>query len=224
MAGRVGTGLAVILTAIVTAALTSAVWLLIFNLQEDGAAPAPKPAPAAPAPAAPIAPPAPATAAAPAAPLEPAEGDVAALVEKRLTIPVPGVAPAQLSDMFGDARGGGARAHQALDIMAARGTPVVAVENGRIAKLFTSDAGGLTIYQFDPTEPYSYYYAHLDRYAEGLKEGQPIERGQIIGYVGTTGNANPDGPHLHFAIFRLGASKNWSEGTPLNPYRPLIGQ
>lgn len=224
MAGRVGTGLAVILTAIVTAALTSAVWLLIFNLQEDGAAPAPEPAPAAPATAAPIAPPAPETAAAPAAPLEPAEGDVAALVEKRLTIPVPGVAPAQLNDMFGDARGGGARAHQALDIMAARGTPVVAVENGRIAKLFTSDAGGLTIYQFDPTEQYSYYYAHLDRYAEGLKEGQPIERGQIIGYVGTTGNANPDGPHLHFAIFRLGASKNWSEGTPLNPYRPLIGQ
>jgi murein DD-endopeptidase MepM/ murein hydrolase activator NlpD len=138
-----------------------------------------------------------------------------------LPVPVQGVGPAQLSDTFGDARGGGSRVHEALDIMAPRNTPVIAVDDGRIAKIFTSAQGGLTIYQFDPTETYCYYYAHLERYADGLREGQSVRRGQLLGYVGVSGNANPEGPHLHFAIFRLNADKKWWQGTPVNPY-PLM--
>lgn len=136
---------------------------------------------------------------------------------RALTIPVPGVTAAQLRPTFDDARGG--RRHEALDIMAPRGTPVVAVDEGRIAKLFTSRQGGLTVYQFDLTERYVYYYAHLDRYAEGLREGQVIGQGQMIGYVGSTGNASPDAPHLHFAIMVLGPERNWWEGTALDPFR-----
>jgi murein DD-endopeptidase MepM/ murein hydrolase activator NlpD len=95
---------------------------------------------------------------------------------------------------------------------------VVAVEDGTIAKLFNSKAGGLTVYQFDPGQQYSYYYAHLERYAEGLKEGDRVRRGQVLGYVGTSGNAPKDTPHLHFAVYRLTADKHWWEGTPIDPY------
>ena len=102
--------------------------------------------------------------------------------------------------------------------MSPRGTPVVATEDGRIAKLFWSKAGGHTIYQFDPTDRYVYYYAHLDRYADGLAEGQAVTRGQTIGYVGSTGNAKADAPHLHFAIFLLTPEKRWWDGTALDPY------
>ena len=139
-----------------------------------------------------------------------------------LLLPVRGIKPAQLRDTFNDARGGGTRGHQALDIMAPRGTPVVAVADGTVEKLFTSDAGGLTVYQFEPTGRYAYYYAHLDRYAAGLDEGDTIRRGQVIGYVGSTGNASDDAPHLHFAIFLLGPEKRWWEGSAINPY-PLLG-
>ena len=99
-----------------------------------------------------------------------------------------------------------------------RNTPVVAVEDGTVAKLFDSKAGGLTIYQFDPGQQYSYYYAHLDRYADGLKEGDRVRRGQVLGYVGTSGNAPKNTPHLHFAVYRLTAEKHWWEGTPIDPY------
>ena len=102
--------------------------------------------------------------------------------------------------------------------MAPRGTPVLAVEDGRVAKLFLSKAGGITVYQFDPVSNYAYYYAHLDRYADGLTEGASLHKGQVIGYVGSTGNASPDAPHLHFAIFKLGPERQWWRGTPLNPY------
>jgi murein DD-endopeptidase MepM/ murein hydrolase activator NlpD len=98
---------------------------------------------------------------------------------------------------------------------------VRAVTDGHIAKLFTSARGGITIYQFDTAERYCYYYAHLERYADGVVEGARVERGQIIGYVGTTGNAPPDTPHLHFAIFVLGPDKRWWEGTPVDPYPAL---
>jgi len=139
----------------------------------------------------------------------------------RLLLPVQGITAAQLQDTFEDARGGGARVHEALDIMAPRGTPVLAATGGTIEKLFTSDAGGLTIYEFGPRREHAYYYAHLDRYAAGLKEGQAVERGQVIGYVGSTGNASDDAPHLHFAVFELGPEKDWWQGTPINPY-PLL--
>jgi len=127
-----------------------------------------------------------------------------------------------LQDTFNDARSEG-RVHDAIDIMAPRYTPVLAVDAGRIVKLFTSRLGGLTIYQFDPTETYCYYYAHLDHYAPGVQEGMPVARGQVIGYVGFTGNASPEGPHLHFAIFRLNAQKNWWQGEAINPY-PILRQ
>jgi murein DD-endopeptidase MepM/ murein hydrolase activator NlpD len=129
---------------------------------------------------------------------------------------VEGVDRKDLRNTFAEARG--SRTHEALDILAPRGREVRAVEDGRIQKLFTSKAGGLTIYEFDTTETFAYYYAHLDRYADGLLEGQMVRRGDVIGYVGSTGNASPDAPHLHFAIFRLGPERQWWKGDPINPY------
>jgi murein DD-endopeptidase MepM/ murein hydrolase activator NlpD len=129
---------------------------------------------------------------------------------------VKGFARKSLRDNFDERRG--VRAHEALDIMAPRGTPVVAVDDGRITKLFRSVAGGITIYQFDPDERFTYYYAHLDRYASGLVEGSRVKRGEVIGFVGTTGNAPANAPHLHFTVFRLGPDKRWWQGKPVNPY------
>ena len=145
------------------------------------------------------------------------------LASRKLAFPVQGLDARSLRDNFAERRGGG-RPHEAIDIMAARGTPVVAVEDGRVAKLFRSDAGGLTIYQFDPSERYAYYYAHLERYAEGLAEGARVRRGEVIGYVGSSGNARPDAPHLHFTIFRLGPERRWWKGTPVNPYPYLAAR
>jgi peptidoglycan LD-endopeptidase LytH len=144
--------------------------------------------------------------------------DVTVLRTRDLAVPVSGVERRVLTPTFGDPRGGGKRVHEALDIMASRGTPVVAADSGTIVKLFQSKPGGTTIYQFDPSGSYCYYYAHLDRYAEGLAQGNAVERGQTIGYVGSTGNASPDAPHLHFAIFRLGPEKHWWEGVAIDPY------
>ena len=143
----------------------------------------------------------------------------AELEDRDLTIPVEGITAEQLVRSFDDARG--ERKHQALDILAPKGTPVLAVEDGRVARLFNSKAGGITIYQFDPSERFCYYYAHLDRYADGLRENDTVRKGQVIGYVGVTGNAPKDAPHLHFAVFRLTADKRWWEGTPIDPYDVL---
>jgi peptidoglycan LD-endopeptidase LytH len=145
---------------------------------------------------------------------------VIASEDRDLAMPVDGVDRDDLRDTFAETRDG-SRPHEALDIMAPRGTPVRAVRDGRIVKLFTSNAGGLTIYQFDPSSTYAYYYAHLDRYAPGVAEGQEVEKGDLLGYVGSTGNASPDAPHLHFAIFRLTDDRQWWKGEPLNPY-PLL--
>jgi len=149
------------------------------------------------------------------------EGAVRALRERHLQIPVDGVSRGDLRDTFSDSRG--ARAHEALDIMAPRRTPVRAVDGGTIEKLFTSKPGGLTIYQFDPTLTFTYYYAHLDGYAEGLREGQVVRRGDVIGYVGSTGNASPHAPHLHFGIFRLTTERQWWKGEPINPHPVFAG-
>lgn len=140
----------------------------------------------------------------------------------QLLIPVAGVRPSQLTDTFNQARGTDRR-HEALDIPAAKGTQVFAVADGKVAKLFDSKPGGLTIYQFDSSEKYAYYYAHLDRYAEGIKEGVALKRGDLIGYVGATGNADAATPHLHFTIFELGPDKKWWQGTPINPFSLLGG-
>lgn len=214
MISRTRATLAVVLAVLVTAVFTSAVWLVIFNLQDTGSSRQAPQAPASPA----------TDVAESATPQVPVSSeDAAALRAKHLTLPVSGISAAQLTDTFTQARDGGARPHDAIDIMAARGTPVVATEDGRIAKLFESKPGGITIYQFDPTAQFAYYYAHLDRYADGLAEGQTVRRGTVIGYVGSTGNASPDAPHLHFAIFRLGPEKKWWEGIAMNPFEPLGG-
>lgn len=136
-----------------------------------------------------------------------------------LCIPVEGVTAAQLVDSFSDSRG--ARVHEAIDIASPAGTPVRAVDTGRIVKLFLSKPGGITIYQFDPTQTYAYYYAHLERYADGLVEGQTVARGDLIGYVGSSGNANPSALHLHFAIIKLGPERRWWQGQSINPYGRL---
>lgn len=139
-----------------------------------------------------------------------------------LLLPVQGITRQQLQDTFSDARSQG-RSHDAIDIMAPAGTPVLAVADGSIEKLFTSERGGLTIYQFEPSGRLAYYYAHLQRYADGLAQGQTVRRGQVIGHVGSTGNANPEAPHLHFAIFVLGPERRWWEGQAINPYPVLQG-
>jgi len=133
-----------------------------------------------------------------------------------LSLPIAGMKASDLRDSFNERRGN--VPHEATDIPAPRGTPVLAVEDGSIRKLFLSKPGGVTIYQFDPTEQFCYYYAHLDRYASGLAEGMKVQRGQVIGYVGTTGNAPPNAPHLHFAISVLGPEKLWYKGTAIDPY------
>jgi murein DD-endopeptidase MepM/ murein hydrolase activator NlpD len=141
----------------------------------------------------------------------------AELVARHLVVPVEGVETRQLVRSFSEERGG-TRAHEAIDILAPRNTPVKAVEDGTIARLFLSKAGGIAIYQFDPTEKFCYYYAHLERYADGLHEGDHVRRGQVLGYVGTSGNAPKNTPHLHFAVFVLTAAKHWWEGAPIDPY------
>jgi murein DD-endopeptidase MepM/ murein hydrolase activator NlpD len=142
--------------------------------------------------------------------------DIEQLRARALVFPVQGVLPREMRDTFSEGRDG--HLHEAVDILAARGTPALAVDDGRVAKLFTSVRGGLTVYQFDPTETYCYYYAHLDRYAAGLKEGAFLRRGSVLGYVGTTGNSPKTTPHLHFTVFKLGPEKRWWEGTAINPY------
>lgn len=141
-----------------------------------------------------------------------------------LAIPVAGIGTNQLTDTYSQARAGGARVHDAIDIMAPRGTPVVAAAPGVVEKLFLSrGGGGITAYVRSDDRKWIYYYAHLHDYAPGLKEGQHVRRGQPLGRVGSTGNANPDGPHLHFAIHRMSAGEPWHGGSPVNPYPLLAG-
>ena len=142
-----------------------------------------------------------------------------------LAIPVEGIEPKELADTFTQARAGGARTHDAIDIMAREGTPVVSASNGTVEKLFFSQGGGgITVYVRSPDQRWTYYYAHLQSYAPGLAEGQQVKRGQLLGRVGHTGNANPAGPHLHFAINRMEPGEKWYEGRAINPYPLLAGR
>ena len=145
-----------------------------------------------------------------------ARDDVRLLAGRSLAIPVSGVEKVSIHDSFRDGRG--ARKHEAIDIHAPRGTPVIAAGDGCVVKMFRSVPGGITLYQFDPQGNFAYYYAHLDRYADDVIEGSQLARGDVLGYVGTTGNAPANAPHLHFAIFRLGPEKRWWTGTAVNPY------
>jgi murein DD-endopeptidase MepM/ murein hydrolase activator NlpD len=134
--------------------------------------------------------------------------------------PMAGLTVKDLADTFDQMRG--ANRHEAIDLMEPWGTPVLAVVDGTIIKLFLSKPGGNTIYLFDNDQAYCYYYAHLDHYAAGLHEGQHVSPGDVIAYVGSTGNANPAAPHLHFTIFELGPERRWWKGTPINPYPILM--
>ena len=207
-----------VLTAAVTATLTSAFWIVaggsLTDLARDrsgvdGAAPT-----------------AAASSAAGATPA-PGHGSAthhAAKEAGELVIPVAGVRAGDLSDNFNDHRGGGSRLHEALDIMAPEGATVVAAAPGTVEKLFFSDAGGNTIYVRSKDRQTIYYYAHLKDYAEGLKEGEQVRRGQRLGSVGHSGNASAEAPHLHFALMRTTADADWWEpATALNPY-PLLSK
>ena len=209
-----GKAFAVTSTAVVTATLTSAFWIFAYN---TGVISSPGSGTVEPS--------------GDEAVVDPASGSPIAIAEgvevgpAGLVIPVAGIKASQLVDTFTQARAGGARVHDAIDIMAAEGTPVIAATDGKVEKLFFSDGGGgITAYVRSPDQRWSYYYAHLQGYAPGLAEGQNVKRGQIIGRVGHTGNANPAGPHLHFAINQMAAGEKWYQGRPVNPYPLLAGE
>jgi murein DD-endopeptidase MepM/ murein hydrolase activator NlpD len=176
--------------------------LFALMVRSGGAPSAPRPASANPSPQ-----PAPAVAAIPGG--------------GGLIIPVMGVTPEQLTDTWGDARGDGTREHHAIDIMAARGTPVLAAAAGTVEKLFESHNGGHTIYIRRADPAWQDYYAHLDSYAPGLHEGLVVKQGQQIGQVGSTGDASPDAPHLHYEIHRMAPGDGWWKGTEIDPY-PIL--
>jgi murein DD-endopeptidase MepM/ murein hydrolase activator NlpD len=134
--------------------------------------------------------------------------------------PIDGLIAANIHDTYAEIHN--AHPHEAIDILAPAGTPVHAVVPGTIRKLFLSQAGGNTVYEFDETTTHAFYYAHLERYAPGVHEGMHVKSGQVIAYVGSTGNADPRTPHLHFAVFELGPGREWWKGTPIDPYRDLL--
>lgn len=136
-------------------------------------------------------------------------------------IPVAGVKPSQLVDTWGEARANGTREHHAIDIMAPRGTPVLAAVGGTVEKLFESRDGGHTVYIRRADPGWVDYYAHLDSYAPDLREGVAVRQGQPIGAVGSTGDANPAAPHLHYEIKRMATGERWYQGTDVNPY-PIL--
>jgi murein DD-endopeptidase MepM/ murein hydrolase activator NlpD len=138
----------------------------------------------------------------------------------KIGAPLDSLKTSELHDSFNEIRNG--HRHEAIDIMRPRGTPIRAVADGIIRKVFISRAGGLTIYEFDSASAYCFYYAHLDDYADPIHEGSRVVRGEVIGYVGTTGDASPDAPQLHFAIFRLGPDKIWWKGEAIDPYPILL--
>lgn len=142
--------------------------------------------------------------------------DVMELAQRHPIVPISGIAAAKLPDTFNELRGG-THKHEALDILAPRGTPVHSADDGTVIKMFTSKAGGLTVYVTGPAQHFVYYYAHLNAYANGLAEGQVLRKGDVLGYVGTTGNADPNVPHLHFAIARTDNVKEWWKGEPIDP-------
>lgn len=186
-----------IVTALVTCAVTSAFWIAAYGGSDEATTSAPEPKSSV------------------------QEADVA-VSPSGLAIPVAGMEPSELTDTYTQARAGGARVHDAIDIMAPDGTPVVAAAPGRVEKLYFSEGGGgITAYVRSPDSQWIYYYAHLQDYAPGLREGQRVQRGTPIGTVGHSGNASPAGPHLHFAIHRMASGEAWHEGTPVNPY-PLL--
>ena len=190
----------VLVTAVLSSALTSAFWLVAFNSGPVQEAAGPATPPTAP------------------------QRPELIVGPAGLAIPVAGVKAEQLQDTYTQSRAGGARAHNAIDIMAPRGTPVISAAPGIVEKLYDSQGGGgITAYVRSPDRLWIYYYAHLDAYAPGLREGQQLRQGDPVGTVGSTGNANSAGPHLHFAVHRMAEGEDWHEGTAVNPYPLLAG-
>ena len=204
---RLGIGAIVAITAVATAVLTSLFWIAAYNLGRDGGVEAPDAAPGNVI----------------TETTEPDDAPELIVGPSGLAIPVAGIRPDQLSDTYADARAGGARVHDAIDIMAPAGTPVLAATEGIVEKLFFSEGGGgITAYVRSPDRRWIYYYAHLQAYAPGLREGTRLARGDAVGTVGSSGNANPAGPHLHFAVHRMEPEEDWHGGTPVNPYPLLV--
>jgi len=143
------------------------------------------------------------------------------LREKELLIPVAGVSPSRIEDSFTEQRDGGERQHNALDILAPRNTPILAADDGTILRMSSNNLGGITIYATDRDQRFVYYYAHLDHYQRGLAAGRSIQKGDTLGFVGTTGNAPKDVPHLHFQIMLWPSDGKWWNGEPVNPYPVL---
>jgi peptidoglycan LD-endopeptidase LytH len=158
-------------------------------------------------------------AAAPTAPMS----DMELLASRQLVLPVAGIPGDRIQDSFTHARDGGARVHGAIDIMAPRGTPILAADDGRVLRMSSSALGGITLYATDLDEIFVYYYAHLDGYHPLMAQGRPLSRGDTIGFVGTTGNASGGPPHLHFQIMRMPADGRYWMGEPINPYPILRG-
>ena len=202
-----------------TAALTSAFWIAVYNGQATREAEAPAGQEQAAAVVANLAP-----GQAVTATVEPDNQPRLVVAPSGLTIPVAGKSARDLVDTFTASRSGGTRVHNAIDIMADRGTPVVSVAPGTVEKLhFSQGGGGITAYVRSEDGQWIYYYAHLDAYAPNLREGQKVASGDAIGTVGFSGNANPAGPHLHFAVYRMSPGQRWYQGTPVNPYPLLAG-
>ena len=207
---KLALGTVILITAVVTALVTSAFWLIAFNGGVLG----------------------------PGAvgdstvaenviteTTEPDDDPQLVLGPSGLAVPVAGIAVEDLVDTYQQSRAAGARVHNAIDIMAPEGTPVVAAAGGVVEKLyFSRGGGGITVYVRSPDQQWIYYSAHLQEYAPGLQEGQTVEQGDRLGSVGSTGNANPAGPHLHFAVHQMAPNEPWYEGTPVNPYPLLAGQ
>jgi murein DD-endopeptidase MepM/ murein hydrolase activator NlpD len=192
----------VILTALISAAVTSAFWMIAFNYGPVSTPPVPRQAEGQ-------------------APPTRAELEIG---PSGLAIPVSGIKPEALANTYQAARSGG-RVHNAIDIMAPHGTPVVASAPGVVEKLFFSQGGGgISVYVRSPDKQWIFYYAHLEAYAPGLKEGQPVKQGDVLGTVGSTGNASPSGPHLHFAVNKMAPGDDWHDGSPINPYPLLAGK
>jgi peptidoglycan LD-endopeptidase LytH len=144
------------------------------------------------------------------------------LRERGLLVPVKGISASAIPDSY-DAPRDGVRVHNAQDILAKRGTPVLAADDGSILHVGTNALGGKVIWAADQSRRFAFYYAHLDRYAKGLHDGQQLSRGEVIGYVGTTGNSPKDTPHLHFQVVRIVSGMRYSDGPPVNPL-PLFTQ
>ena len=168
----------------------------------------------------------PATAPAPVPPVASVapERDVSYLAQRHIMLPVAGADMAKVDDTFNDERDGGDRTHRAIDILAPRGTPILSADDGKILRMTTSTLGGISMYTVDPESRLVYYYARMERYNEAMSPGRAIVKGDTLGFVGTTGNAPKDVPHLHFQVMSWPADGKYWDGPPIDPFEALGGR